>query len=392
MFTPRFMYDPAPAAPAANDGIVSLTDIMDGVGSAPPPVAPKLGDPGYVLKEGDPGYIPLTELKFGDPGYILKPGDQGYVAPAPELKLGDPGYVLKEGDPGYIAPESEEDEKPFWQAVEEITGSPVTVEYPEGVDPQSPEGAAIREHEVRKLGGVEFEKYLEDKFPRAYAFFMHQKAGLPEDKFFSNPVAAYTLPARETLKDSVDAQSAIYKYDLTSRGLDAGAVQMLVDAAVKDSTLAAKADAAYTTVEQAQKAQLEEIQKLEVKEQKEFELATGTLTRKIDDNLAGMSFVVPQAEQADFKKFVLNQIRYDNGNFYVVQPVGGDSKDVQKLMESLFFQFKKGDLATIVKRNVSTKTSQRLSTIVKATNTPGNSGNNGPNKAGAFVSLGDLGN
>jgi len=320
------------------------------------PLPPKPGEAGYVEpKFGEEGYV----LKPGDEGYELKPGDDGY-----EPKPGEEGYVPKEGEEGYVAPEAGT-EPQFWDEVEKITGRKVEITYPDGIEADTPEGAAFREEFVREEAAIEFESKLAESSPRAYAFFLHMAAGKPENEFFGDTGASFSLPELSALEASVDLQTSMYKHDLISRGLDDDAAQTLVDKAIKDNKLKDLAVTAYKITDAAQKQQLADLQKEQAAEETKFNTSVQAISTRIATAIKEeLSFVVPTAREEEFKTFVANHLQYDKGEFFLVQKVASD-KDFKNQLESLFFQFVKGDLSTVVKKQVKTEAAQRLKLVVK---------------------------
>jgi hypothetical protein len=343
---------------------------------------PKPGEPGYVEpKLGDPDYV----LKFGDEGYVLKLGDEGY-----EPKFGEEGYVLKEGDEGYVAPDPNADDttKDFWAEVEKITGKKFEITYPDGVEADTPAGAAHRELEVIKQAQIEFEEHLAKTDPRSYAYMLHRAAGLPDEDFFGDN-KGYSLPDLAVLETSIEAQTAVYKADLLSRGLDEDAVNALIAKAVTDNKLKEKAIASHTLIDKAQKQQLAELQTQQDNENKRFEAAVTAITTKITASIeTEMGYVVPVAKKAEFTAFVANHLQYDNGKFFLVQEVADDKFKTQ--LESLFFQFVGGDLSTIVKKEAKTQAAQGLKLRINkaATKPTPVQGGDGTKKVG--IPLGDL--
>lgn len=342
---------------------------------------PKLGEAGYVEpKPGDPDYV----LKPGDEGYVLKPGDEGY-----EPKFGEEGYVLKEGDEGYVPPEEgTQSEGDFWEEVEKITGKKFEITYPEGVEADTPAGAAHRELEVIKQAQIEFEEHLAKTDPRSYAYMLHRAAGLPDEDFFGDS-KGYTLPDLATLETSVEAQTAVYKADLTSRGLDEDTVNAIVAKAVTDNKLKEKALASHALIDAAQKQQLAELQTQQNNEQKKFQQAVTDITARITTSIKNeLGYVVPAAKEAEFTAFVTNNLQYQDGKFFLVQELKDDKFKTQ--MESLFFQFVGGDLSSVVKKQVKTEAAQSLKLrIDKARKTtPAAQADGGTGKLG--LPLGDL--
>jgi hypothetical protein len=74
-----------------------------------------------------------------------------------------------------------------------------------------------------------------------------------------------------------------------------------------------------------------------------------------------MKLIVPEKKQVEFKKFLQEHTRYDNGKFYFAQEIG---QDLPKLVEQMLFKFNNGDLKSLVERQARTITTQRLRTSV----------------------------
>lgn len=327
-----------------------------------------------------PGYMRDAQDKVvKDPNY-KEPAPQqqppAKVITAQEAQNAD--GTLKEGfiknadgtfaiDPDYEETGDADDETglKYIGAVEALTGIKYDIKYPENVHPTSPEGMAFRENVIREKAAMDFEEYLKQNDPRAYAYMLHRASGGTDENFFGDQ-KGFQLPAEADLKASADLQTQVYTQDLLAKGLDAGTAKVLVDMAVKDNTLAAKAEAAWKLIDKAQKDQLSELQRETEKQEKLFNDNLAALTAGIANAIkTEIGFVVPEAEQATFQQYVLDNMRYDNGKFYVVQEVG--QSNLKTLMESLFFQHKKGDLRTLVTKQAATKAAQTLRLRLKDT-------------------------
>jgi hypothetical protein len=308
----------------------------------------------------------------------------------PGFKKDEAGKVVK--DPEYKAPaegdEGTEDDEPeegnFWEAVDKITGREVKLEYPEGVDittPEgqawatSPEGVAFRLNAEREAGAMDFEAYLKQSNPRAYAFMLHLDAGGNEKDFFEDN-RGYTLPTAEVMAASADVQAQVYKYELLAKGNSEEEAQALVEIATKNNKLKERSDAAWKNIDTAQKEQLAELQKQKEDSNKEFTTKVTAVTASIKKAIESeMGIIVPDTEKATFEKFVMDNLRYDNGKFFVVQELGENPKT---MLESLFFQHKKGDLKTLVQRQAKTQAAQGLRLKLKDNNKgPGAGGGTG---------------
>lgn len=333
---------PAPA-PAPSPG---ASDIQPGDGTPKPPVLGADGKP--VPKQGEGG---KPEPKPGDADYVAKPGDEGYVP-----KKGEEGYVLQPGDEGYVEPPQEQ----FWEVVEKLTGKKVEVQYPDGVEPDTPEGAAVRETAVRTQAIQEFEAYLEQDDPRAYAYAMHRKAGKSDEEFFGNKRVSYTLPDIASVEQSADLQAAVYKHDLIAKGVDEDEAESLVQAAIKSNKLKDKAIASHKAIDTAQKEQVNNLKIEQEKIQQVQVQAETRLLSTIKDTMADMSLIVPEAEKPRFEKFFIDNLQYDqaSGKFLLVQELS--EKELKLQMESMLFQFMKGNLDNIAKKKAGTIVAQKL--------------------------------
>jgi hypothetical protein len=288
------------------------------------------------------------------------------------------GNVIKD-DSGTAGQEDEDETgEKYIGAVEAITGRKYEIEYPEGVHPTSPEGMAHRENVIREHAMLEFEQHLKTNDPRAYAYALHRAAGGTDEDFFGDN-KGFQLPDQALMATSADMQAAVYKHELLTKGLDPSAAQILVDAATKDNTLATKADSAWKLLDKAQKDQLQLLQAQQDKANKEYTDSVAEITRSILEGIKSeMGFVVPEAQQAEFQRFALSHLRYDNGKFYIVQELSKDNR--KQSLESLFFQFAKGDLTKIVTKASTTKAVQRLRLKVDAGKKgPGSGGDNDTN-------------
>lgn len=295
-------------------------------------------------------------------GYSLVDGKIVKAEPtAEETDLNEDG-TLKEGfikdatgkvivDPDYKAPEED-----FFAVVNKITGREVEVTYPDGVDPISPEGVAIREEAVRDKAFEDFEEYLAKSDPRSYAYMLHRKAGGTDEEFLGGNTGL-VLPTIEEMKASADLQKAVYTYELRSKGLDEETITAVVDKAIKDNKLLEKSTVSFTAISTAQENQLAVLQQRKAQDDKAYNDAVSTMITTIKSTIEeGMGFIVPVAKKEEFQKFVTDQLRYENGKFIAIQPV----TDIKVMMDSLFFSYVKGDLKSLIAKKAKTEAAQSL--------------------------------
>jgi len=109
-------------------------------------------------------------------------------------------------------------EEDFYAVVDTLRGDKFGegLEYPEGVEPTSPEGVVFREQALEQAAMDRFEADLKDRDPRGYAYLLHRQNGGSDKDFYENN--SFVLPALEDLKDSVDLQRQVYTEGLIALG------------------------------------------------------------------------------------------------------------------------------------------------------------------------------
>lgn len=335
----------------------------------------KLGDDGTTIIKDDA--LPADSVEGLNPDGTLQ---EGYEKDAD-------GNIVK------IATEDDdstdpEDPESFYAEVSKITGREIKVEYPEGVDPLSYEGIAFRDNALYEQGAQDFEKVLAENDKRSYAYMLHRQAGGTDEEFFQSS-AAFTLPDKETLETDADAQANLLRIDYRQKGLDETSIELLVKDAISKNTLKDQAVKVHAAFEKAQIEQEALIQKRYEEREKAINEAIGGMVKAIDTSIGNMRFVVPDANKAEFESFVKQNIQFDEqtGTFVLNREVTQES--LQNVLESLFFQFKKGDLKTIVERQARTKAAQTIRLGIKTEKGPKGGGNEKKNE-GDFIALGDL--
>lgn len=371
----RLFRDPGPEG----GGQGALTDLLTGktngiadITKVDPPAPP--APPAPVLDPNNPpapppAPPPVVEGQNPDgstaEGYTKNP--DGTFTKAPEPPKDDDDTALADDDPAK-----------FYEEVAKISGMPIAVEYPAGMDPLSPPGVAHRDFIVRDLAIQEFDHYLEKKDPRSYAYMLHREAGGSDEEFMGGSTG-YSLPELSTLDESADAQAAIYKHDLLSKGLDEDVVAAIVDKAIKDNKLKALATASYNSIKKGQDDMLKSMQDREKQRTQEVNNAVVEMKNIITETIkSNLKFQIPEASQPEFEKYVLENMQYDDStkSFMLVQPVKKET--LTNILNAMFFQFKGADLKNLVEKQAATKAAQRLRlTTTKQVAGPGEGGSGG---------------
>lgn len=262
------------------------------------------------------------------------------------------------------------------------------VEYPEGVDPLTPEGIHFREKALMEYVREDYDSTLKQADPRGYAYLLHRQSGKPDEEFFGTETV--TLPSYETFKNSVDLQKQLITKDLEKRGVDKEIIDATIEKAVKDGKLFDKADAAYKTVEAAEQKALADAERNATERAQREATAIQQTVDAITDvvmNSKVSNIVIPDAKRAEFAEHIKQHLFFDGENFFLTKPITKDT--LAEAIQAEYFGFVKGDLKALVERRAKTQNAERLRINTQKTKTSTKTGNEGGRTSG-FVPLGDL--
>lgn len=301
------------------------------------------------------------------------------VARVAELKAKETRTTEEQAELDELEPPAEEGD--FWTDVDKIRGEEVKIDWEKikdeagnPIDPMTPRGAYEREKIVVKNALEKWEKDLATGDPRGYQYLLHREKGGSDEDFFNNKTT--TLPDYEAFKESVDLRTKLYTSFLIDKGIAEDEAKLLVDTAVKNKTLDAKSDAAYKTMEAKEKADIEALEK-ELKDRDTvFNNSLNTISKQIEEEIKGknMSIIVPDAKKVEFSNYLRAFVEYDAaGNRWLIsQPLTKDT--MPKIMEALYFQFVKGNMGDLVKREAAHQNATRLKRSIDATKTAARGG------------------
>jgi hypothetical protein len=271
----------------------------------------------------------------------------------------DPNFKKEEGKKDDKEEEPDDTPEAFFTEVDKYTGLPVKVEYPEDVDPLSPQGVALREQAVRLDAIDQWEAKIKKEYPRAYSYFLHHMDGGSDAEFLDSN-RGIALPDRTTVETSVDVQTSLVKQDLISKGIDPEVADAQVAVYIKNNQLK---DKSLGVLDARTKAREEELKLIETRQQeanKRADAAIQSMTKKIEGLLPGLGFVVADADKQKVVDFIANNMAYSraDGKFYISQEV--NPEDMKASLDALVFQYYKGDLSKVVTKKAKTQASQRL--------------------------------
>lgn len=365
-------------------------------------IEPKPGDPIYdPEKQQDPGFQPdKDKTPILDPNKPDTTKVEPIKEPAPEGKkyneagelIDDPDYKKPDANPvDDTADDVDPDEiKTFFEEVDKRTGLTIPVEYPEGVDPLTPEGIAIRELAVRQHAVDGWENKVKTNWPHAYAYFLHHMEGGSDEAFFK-PERGMALPERASVEESAEIQTQIVKHDLITKGVDSEVADAHVASLIKKNLLKDNAIKIHETRVKERDEELKSIESRQADENKKVDAVIATMSKKIDAVTADLGFVIPEVDKTKVKEYIENNLTYSRqeGKFYVNQEINPD--DMKAVMDALVFQFYKGDLTKLVQRKVLTKATQRLKTQADKTKTSHSAGDPTKKTDTSYVPFGELG-
>lgn len=317
--------------------------------------------------------------------------EEARIAAGGKPTVGPNGRPLKEDgteEPEKpLDPPADELEGTFWDDVDKLRGTKLDIDWDKQldttgkpIDPESPQGALIRERMIEQAARDNFELYIQQTDPRGYQYLLHRQTGGTDEQFFAQKTL--TLPVYEEFKNSVDLQVSVYQRSLLNAGIPEKQAKMLTDQAVKDKEIFELADTAYKAQDAAEKKSIADLQSKLANDEKVLGQRVQQLSKALSDEITtgtGMKMVIPDAKRAGFKAYVEQFIEQDpEGNFVLVQKL--DPRQLGEQLGALYLQYVKGNLSEIVQREAQTVTTKRLKRAVENTRDPLRTGSEPVNK------------
>lgn len=257
----------------------------------------------------------------------------------------------------------------FFEEVEKLTGHEVEVEYGE-VDPLSPQGVAIREKAVRESALDGFLEELEVKYPMVYKALQHADNGGDVADLFSVSSSRDYSKVDIGEKDEALATEILKEY-FKSKGIKNEArIKKLVESAQdSDEGLIAEAKNVLEELKSEQEEKrngILEDQKVKATEQKKRDqLMVTAVDEVLETGKLGNFKITSRQEAAEFKKFVVQNIRkIADGKYEVATPL--DGANLERALQYQYFQYKKGDLSKLIQIKASSENAQKLKLKLKA--------------------------
>lgn len=263
--------------------------------------------------------------------------------------------------------EEEEEEGNFWTDVEKITGIELHVDYGD-VDPETAQGAAIREQALAEFVVENYIKTLQEKFPRAYKILEHEANGGKIEDLITPQYVDYSKI--ELKLENVEQQKAILMdFYIKDKGFDEKKAKRMVEADEdSDEGLFGQAQDALKSKVEAQKLREEQITKDAKLKQQAREAQDsqflGSVKQVIAGGKVGNFNIITKKDKEEFYSFVENSLQRNGDDGYVaVVPVGKDN--VAGVLQQLYFGYKNGDLEGFIQRTAESVNVKRLQRKVK---------------------------
>jgi len=256
--------------------------------------------------------------------------------------------------------DEEQSDETFWTDVEKLTGRAVEADYGD-TDPESPEGAAIREEAMIQGAINDHLDYLAKVYPREFRALEHASNGGKMEDLYNPAEPDYSK--MEIGKDDEEAQRNFMKSYYMKKGLNATKAGKMVETD-EDSD-----EGLYQATKEALKelSTGQEKNRLEIIKQQDRQNKQG---KKEDMQMIGAvesiiqkgklnKFTVPVKEREKFHQFSLQHIqRNPQGGYMLVQQL--DPRSLEQQLQEMYFTYKKGDLSSIIQREVKTEGAKRL--------------------------------
>jgi len=248
----------------------------------------------------------------------------------------------------------------FWDDVSKIHGLELEVDFGD-VDPESPEGAALRDQVLVNKTVEDYLEYLKTNFPKAYKFLEHESNGGDINELFNVSKTDYSKI--ELKPENAEQQRKILVDYYKAKGFDEKRATRMMEAD-EDSEEGLFAAAKIALAEQLTAQQEQEAKVLETAKAQQAEIEArnnqfrGVVKQIAESGQVG-NFNLDKKDKDEFYRFAMSNI-YSNGKdgYQVVLPINQES--LVPVLQQLLFAYKDGDLSAFVKREAQTQNVRKL--------------------------------
>lgn len=276
-------------------------------------------------------------------------------------------------EPETEEPEEEEEEEgspdpmAYWGEVAKLRGDNPEWEFPQDVDPLSPQAVHHALNKAEEWGMNKLEHDMKLSMPRVYAYMLHSINGGSDEEFFASKTEA--LPDLEAMKDSLDSQKAFYARVLRSRGVEEEHVDLLVKDAVEKNKLYNLIEKEHGNIKKAQDAQMKELIELNARNELRQKTDINNMTLQLRERIfegKHMNIQVPDAKKQEFLQFVNSQMYYDrdSGRFFFQKEVS--KEDMGILLEAMYYMKAGGNMKDIIYKEAQAHSVKQLRLKMKS--------------------------
>jgi hypothetical protein len=252
----------------------------------------------------------------------------------------------------------DKNEGSFWDDVDKLRGEKLEVDY-EGVDPETPEGAFKREQAIQRVAYDSYEEQLSKSYPREYQALVMRMNGEDPSVLYRNEDDLTSIELKE---DDEVTQKQILRKDFKAKGLSDKQADLMVKSSFEEGTLFEDAKEAQARAIEVDKKKNEEYQKqIELQRKEDEKVITSfgaNINQAITKGVIG-DFVIPEKDKQGFYNYLAENVKYENGKFYVITPLQSDD-ELPKQLQAEFFKYKKGNLNDIIVKKAITMETKRL--------------------------------
>lgn len=273
--------------------------------------------------------------------------------------------------------DEEESTETFWTDVEKLTGRTIEAEYGD-TDPESPEGAAIREEALVQGAINDHLDYLQKVYPREFRALEHAANGGKMEDLYNPAEPDYSKMVIP--KDDEEFQKNFMRNYYQKKGLSVAKANRMVegDEDSDEGLLEATKEALKEMSAGQEKSRSKVAKDQEVSNKKNRQQDAqmiGAVEQVIQTGKLN-KFTVPVKEREEFHQFALSHMqRNPNGGYMFVQPVNG--RQLEQQLQEMYFTYKRGDLSSIIQREVRTEGAKKLKRVSSKSTTKKGAGGDG---------------
>jgi hypothetical protein len=261
----------------------------------------------------------------------------------------------------------------FWDDVAKVHGLEIEVDFGD-VDPESPQGAALRDQALVDKTVQDYLEYLKTNYPKAYKFLEHESNGGDINELFDVNKVDYSKV--ELKPENAEQQRKILVDYYKAKGFDEKRATRMMEAD-EDSEEGLFAAAKIALAEQQAMQKAEEAKVMQAAQERKAQVEArnnqfrGVVKQITEAGQIGNFVIQDKKEKEEFFRFAMGNI-YSNGKdgYQVVLPITNET--LTPVLQQLLFAYKEGDLSEFVKREAQTQNVRRLKRKVQqATNNSG---------------------